>query len=67
MDVHGVIHAYTVYYFDSQVWPEPVAVGAVVGCGLSSLLKLMGPAITTHSAGYKMYWPTKYFVHERHV
>ncbi|XP_046452918.1 glycosylphosphatidylinositol anchor biosynthesis protein 11-like isoform X1 [Daphnia pulex] len=50
-----------------QVWPEPVAVGAVLGCGLSSLLKLMRPAMTITWAGYKMYWPTNFFVHERHV
>lgn len=49
----------------SQVWPEPVGVGAVVGCGLGSLLKLMRSTI--NAAGYQMYWPTKLFVHERHV
>lgn len=48
-----------------QVWPEPVGVGAVVGCGLGSLLKLMRSTI--NAAGYQMYWPTKLFVHERHV
>ncbi|KAI9554992.1 hypothetical protein GHT06_020281 [Daphnia sinensis] len=48
-----------------QVWPEPVGVGAVVGCGLGSLLKVMRSTI--NAAGYQMYWPTKLFVHERHV